>query len=131
MKQLLVTASAFALLAGGVQAGGLDRSGQPVSALFESGNYVELSFGSVSPTVEGVFNHPLAGALESGNVAPSYTQFGLALKMDVNDRLSFALIMDQPFGADVDYGTGRLSAGGHHGRVQLSRRHSAGALPAE
>lgn len=81
------------------QAGGIDRSGQPISALFEKGNYVELSFGSVSPDVTG---RDLLGNA-TGDVGADYLQFGFAYKRDINDRLSYALIVDQPFGADILY----------------------------
>lgn len=83
-------------------AGGLDRSGQPIAALFEQGRYAELSFGHTTPTVEGTFT--LAGpAIGSGNAGVPFSQVGAAYKYDIDDRLSFALILDQPFGADVDY----------------------------
>lgn len=36
----------------------------------------------------------------------SFLQLGAAYKADINDRLSYAIIYDQPFGADVDYPTG-------------------------
>ncbi|SFI85459.1 OmpP1/FadL family transporter [Celeribacter neptunius] len=87
----------------GAFAGGMDRSGQSINAIFETGTYVELSFGSVNPDVSGYFPHPLAGDLESGNMAASYTQIAGAYKRDLSDQLSMALIIDQPFGADVDY----------------------------
>lgn len=86
-----------------VSAGGLDRSGQPIAALFESGNYAEIGFGLVQPSVSGTFTHPLAGELGSGNMAEDYSQLTFALKMDLNDRLSLALILDQPYGANIDY----------------------------
>ena len=81
-----------------VSAGGIDRSGQPITAIFEDGNYVELSFGSISPSVTGT----LLGT-GSGNMAPTYTTFGMGLKTDINDQASVAIILDQPFGANVDY----------------------------
>lgn len=86
-------------------AGGIDRSGQSVGAIYEDGRYVELSYGMVTPSVSGTFTHPLAGELGSGSVAPSYSSVGLAFKTDINDKVSLALIIDQPFGADVDYDT--------------------------
>ncbi|NBT52152.1 MAG: transporter, partial [Marivivens sp.] len=82
-------------------AGGMDRSGQSITALFEEGTYAEISFGSVSPDVTGVD----ALTAPSGNAAPSYTQVGLAFKTDINDKVSLAFIMDQPFGASLDYAT--------------------------
>jgi long-subunit fatty acid transport protein len=80
-------------------AGGLDRSGQGIGVIFESGNYAELSFGAVMPDVTGVFG----AATPSGNVITDYTQLAGAVKWDINDNLSFAVIADQPFGASVYY----------------------------
>ncbi|MCU4651874.1 hypothetical protein N8I71_03475 [Roseibacterium sp. SDUM158016] len=81
-------------------AGGLDRTGLGISPLFEDGTYAELSFGFVSPTVSGVF--PVNGA-SSGDMASSYSNFGLAYKQDITDDFSIALIFETAFGAAVDY----------------------------
>ena len=94
-----LTAGAALMVGTAAFAGGLDRSGQSIGALFEDGNIVELSYGSVMPSVNGT----LMGVLDSGNVGSDYSQTGLSLKMDVNAKISFALIIDQPFGAAVDY----------------------------
>lgn len=94
---------ALAALATGAHAGGLDRSGQDVSVLFQDGNYAELSIGKVTPSISGTFTHPIAGALPSGEMANDYFQWGAAIKMQMNDQLSFALITDQPYGADIAY----------------------------
>jgi hypothetical protein len=50
------TGAGIALLLGttAAYAGGMDRSGQSITALFEEGTYAEISFGSVSPDVTGV-----------------------------------------------------------------------------
>ena len=53
MKRILMTTAAAVAFAGAAQAGGIDRSGQGLGALFENGRYFELSFGSVMPTVDG------------------------------------------------------------------------------
>jgi len=90
-----------------LHAGGIDRSGQSITALFESGRYAEFSLGSVSPNTSGtstVFSG-LAGQ-DSGNMTDSFFTFGAAYKADINDQLSYALIYDQPFGADVEYPAG-------------------------
>ncbi|MDO6511180.1 outer membrane protein transport protein [Celeribacter halophilus] len=105
MKNTTLLAASLAVGATGAYAGGMDRSGMSISPLFEDGTYVELSFGSVSPDVSGAFNHPLAGELPSGDVTPSYTQISGAYKRDLSDQLSMALIIDQPYGADIDYGS--------------------------
>ncbi len=100
MKNYALKAAALALTAGAAHAGGIDRSGTPIDALFEKGNYAELSFGYVIPDVTGTDN---IGNRYS-NVADNFTLFGGALKMDVGEKLSFALIFDQPYGSDIRYG---------------------------
>ncbi|UOA27440.1 outer membrane protein transport protein [Pseudosulfitobacter sp. DSM 107133] len=87
------------------QAGGIDRSGQSILALFENGRYAEFSLGAVSPDTSGTAVAALGG-FGSGDMTSSFVQLGAAYKADINDRLSYALIYDQPFGADVDYPTG-------------------------
>lgn len=81
-------------------AGGIDRSGQSISPLFEeggeSGGHAQLSFGTVTPSANG--NARL------GNPLNSYSPMAFAYKNDFSEQLSFALIGDQPFGADVQYG---------------------------
>ncbi|NVJ96224.1 MAG: transporter [Marivivens sp.] len=94
------TGAGIALLLGttAAYAGGMDRSGQSITALFEEGTYAEISFGSVSPDVSGSFT-----TLQSGSMAPDYRSIGLAFKTDLNDKVSLAFIVDQPFGANADY----------------------------
>jgi long-chain fatty acid transport protein len=99
MKRVITTAVALAAAATSAGAGGIDRSGQGLGALFEKGRYLELSFGLISPTVEGRD----VAAQPTGDVAATYSQLGFSYKYDVNDKVSFALNIDQPFGADVVY----------------------------
>lgn len=99
MKRLLISVAAIAAAATSAQAGGIDRSGQPLGALFEAGRYFELSFGYVSPTVDGT---DVLGNRIS-DVAGNYLLPGLSYKMDIDDSWSFALNYDQPFGSDVTY----------------------------
>ena len=101
MKNTLTVGAALLLTTSAAFAGGIDRSGQSIGAIFEEGSYAELSYGSVTPSITGSI---AGGSIESNNIAPSYGQLGLAYKRDVNDRVSGALIIDQPFGADVAYG---------------------------
>ncbi|XDA96718.1 outer membrane protein transport protein [Sulfitobacter sp. LCG007] len=101
--RLFVTSAAAAVLgASAAQSGAIDRSGQSVQVLFETGRYVELSFGNVNPAISGSGSVLLGGG-NSGDMAPSYFQFGAAFKNDINDQWSYAVIYDQPFGADIDY----------------------------
>ena len=104
---------AFAALAaigaaGPALAGGLDRSSQNIEILFEEGDIVELSLGYVAPEVSG--NDLFAGNRGTGNVAGDFVQAGIGLKQDITPALSFALIVDQPYGVDVAYDT--AAAGG-------------------
>lgn len=102
MRMAAATGAAFLLTAGAGAAAGLDRSGQPVGVLFQPGNYAELSFGFVRPEVSGTADFG-GGPVSSGSMAGDYSQLSFALKMDLSDRLSFAVIVDQPYGADVSY----------------------------
>ena len=107
MKNFLTVGAALMLTTTAATAGGIDRSGQSIGAIFEDGKYVELSYGYVTPSVDGIFTVPAGPAvgfeIGSGNVAPSYGSVGLAFKTDIDDKFSLALIIDQPFGADVAY----------------------------
>lgn len=102
---------------GSAYAAGIDRSGQDISALFESGNYIELSYGRVVPKVSG----SLAGGLmQSGNMARAYDQYGGAFKMDVNDKVSLALIFDTPYGASISYDRNTYAVGGTNAQIHSS-----------
>lgn len=115
MRRVLMTVSATALTAGSAYAGGIERSTQSVAILFEQGNYVEFTLGEVSPNVSGVQQVPLTtpAGNSSGDMAGDYTTWSLAVKTAITDKLDFALVLDEPIGADVDYaaGTGYSYAG--------------------
>ncbi|PRX32726.1 Long-chain fatty acid transport protein [Meinhardsimonia xiamenensis] len=114
MLRFSLAASCAALVAGSAIAGGLDRSGQPVSPLFEAGSYGEFTLSFVAPSVSGVATaaSPTPGA-SSGDMAADYFAYSFAFKTDISDRLSVALLHDQPWGADTDYpaGTGYFAQG--------------------
>lgn len=105
MRNTSILALTAALAAGAAHAGGVERAITPIGILFEKGNYAELSFGQVSPDVSGTQAVPLvvpAGG-NSGNMAESYLQYSLAVKTQLNDHFSLAVILDQPIGAKVNY----------------------------
>ncbi len=108
----LVLVAGLVSLGSGAAAGGIDRSGQGVGILFESGTVAELGFGRSDPTIKGV-SVPLLGNRPSGDMAKSVTTFGLGYKQQVSDRLALAVILDAPFGADIAYptATGFYAAG--------------------
>lgn len=104
----MTTAAALAAVATGAQAGGIDRSGQGLGPLFEKGRYIELSFGYLAPTVDGTD----VLTLSTGDVAGDYAQLAFSYKANINEKLSYAVIADQPFGADVVYAPTSVMLGG-------------------
>ncbi|PTV93996.1 long-subunit fatty acid transport protein [Rhodobacter aestuarii] len=115
MKNILMTASALALCATAATAGGIERSSQSVGILFEEGNYIEFNAGRAKPNVSGVQEvnagiMSLAGS-NSGDMAENYNTYSLSAKFRINDKLDFALVLDEPVGADVYYPMGSSLAG--------------------
>lgn len=103
MTRFWGSAGLLALMTTGTaMAGGIERSAPSVSLLFEEGRYGEFSYGYVNPSVSGTFG---AGT-PSGDMAPGYSLVGFGYKQDFGDNLDFALVVDQPVGADVAYPTG-------------------------
>lgn len=107
MKTRVLASAALIVSAASAQAGGLDRSGQNVGVLFEDGNVLEFSFAFVDPDVTGT---DLATTAAIGNVADSFVTAGVGLKMELNENLSFAFIVDEPYGSDVTYPGSRLTS---------------------
>ena len=102
MKKYMTSLTALCLATGGAHAGALDRTGQSVDVLFETGRYGEFSIARVSPDVSGR-DFALTSTGGSGDIGATYWQFGAAYKADWDDRFSYALIFEEPFKADTDY----------------------------
>lgn len=105
MKYAMTGAAALLMTTVAAQAGGIERYNQGLAPLFEKGNYVELGFGHVRPTISGKDRAPaaLGGPYNTGDVAGSYNQVGLAYKHQFNEQLSGLLMVNEPFGADIRY----------------------------
>ncbi len=115
MKTAYVGTAVWLLCSTIVHAGGVERSNQFLGPLFEPGNYLELSYGHVSPSITGADLPlgPYPGGERTGDIASSYNSFGFAYKHQFNDAWSAAIILDQPFGADLAYPTsGSINLGG-------------------
>ncbi len=100
MRHILTTLGALALTTTAMNAGGFERSTNPIGFMYEKGSYAELSFGYIMPTVKGAAG---GGFAPSGDVGDSYSQVGLAFKMDLNEKLSLGIQLDPSFGANVTY----------------------------
>ena len=116
MKKFTTVGAALMLTTTAAYAGGIDRSGQSIGAIFEDGKYVELSYGYVMPSVTGT--DPFTTG--SDNIAPDYGNVGLAFKTDLDDKVSLALIIDQPFGANVSYDNAAYLIGGSGANVETT-----------
>lgn len=110
-KNVILAAIAVAAGASTAYAGGIDRSGQWITPLFHKGNYAQIGLGYVNPSVSGQDVAAFGGG-QTGNVANSFPLPSLALKQDITNRLSYALILDEGFGADTSYGAGSIALGG-------------------
>ncbi len=108
MKNALSAGAALLLSTSIATAGGLDRSGNAYSVLFEEGNYVQLSFSSTMPDVSG--DYPgIAGGGSTGNMANDYISAGLALKYAISDQVDLGLFINQPYGASSEYSQGAFA----------------------
>ncbi|MGR3836909.1 MAG: hypothetical protein ACU0A2_01010 [Cognatishimia sp.] len=105
MINKITGAVAASLLATTAIAGGLDRSGQGTSAIFNDPGTVSFSAGQVMPSITGTdsLGNPL-------DVAPSYTRLGGSFVMEMSENFNVGFIYDQPFGADIAYGGSPLTS---------------------
>lgn len=106
MKTLFMMTVAMVAQAGMAQAGGIDRTGQFLGPVFEAtgpgGNYVQLSYASVDPSMK---------TSTGGDPLTHYSSFGFAYKRQLSDAFSLTLLHDQPFGAGVQYPSGPVFGG--------------------
>ena len=100
LKKLTTALILAALPTAGAFAAALDRSGQSIAAFLQPGNYFEAGISVLDPDVSGTTN---ATNQNTGDMAGDYYFPHAALKLQLNDKFSFGLIYDQPFGADAEY----------------------------
>lgn len=81
-------------------AGNLDRNKTPIDLIFDKGNRAELTMTVVEPSVTG---RDRSNTLV-GNVGENFGSVAAGVKLQFGKRLSFAMIYDQPYGADTQYG---------------------------
>lgn len=100
MKTYALATAALAVSAVSAHAVGLDRSARPTGLIFEDGNVLEFSIGGANPSIDGTD----VAAQQTGNIGESFVIWGAGLRYEINDKLSFGVIIDEPYGADVFYG---------------------------
>jgi len=129
MKNTLKLTAALMLTTTAATAGGIERGSNAYSVLFEEGNYVALSFSTVRPDVSGDYpaGVPFGGG-STGNMSKDYTNAGLALKYELNNRFDVGLFLNQPYGANADYPDGAyagLSADWESNQIALVLKYQA------
>ncbi len=105
MRKYLLTSVAI-LAAGPALAGGVERSNQSMAILFEQGNYLEFGASYTRPRVSG--EAQANPNISTGNMSEDFWALDLRFRGQINDQLSYAIIIDEPIGANVAYpdGTG-------------------------
>lgn len=99
MKKRFMAAAMCSMVAGAGYAGEIQRASDVSPILFEDGdNYLEFSVAAVNPDLSGTF-----AGMVTGDITEAYRNFSLGYKRQVNDRLTFAIVGNQPYGADVSY----------------------------
>lgn len=88
-----------ALTSSTAMAGGLERGTWSPNILYEEGNYLELSWGRVNPSVTGL----AGGIIPISNINPDYDQINFGLKLDLSDQLAISLTSYEPSGYDLQY----------------------------
>jgi long-subunit fatty acid transport protein len=106
MKKSIMTAAAIGVGATGAFAGGIERARTDTSILFEDGAHLKFSVSRVSPDISGEYPGGALGTGSTGNMANSYTSLSLGYKRDLNEKLSYALTISQPYGASATYSSG-------------------------
>ncbi len=106
-RQLLWAGSALMLMPVAALGAGIERTPPSSRILFEDGRYIEFSYSHVTPTLEGdggVYpNAAPAAPNGTGNLLDSYAALGFGYKADLNDQLSYAIIVDESAGVDTYY----------------------------
>jgi len=100
MKKLTLSTSVFTLLASTALAGGIDRSGQWITPIFDKGDVVTFSVATVDPNV--------SGTRDTNDVTTRYSPVSFSIKKALTENVDVAIIADQPFGANISYTDGPL-----------------------
>lgn len=103
LHQLALAVAIATLPTTSVFAAALDRSGQPMNAFFQDGNYFEAGLSVLDPTVSGKEAGTTPTSRNVPDMGESYIFPTAALKLQPHEKVSVALLYDQPFGAEAEY----------------------------
>lgn len=113
MKKITLAAASLGFAAATAHAGEIQREPDRSQILYEEGKtYLEFSASVVTPDVSAS-SSALSPAAGSGNMTERFQNYSLGFKQEINERLTYAIVANQPYGANVDYvaGTGYPFAG--------------------
>lgn len=113
------TLSAISLAVSSAHAAGIEYSKQSVAPLFETGNYVELSYAYVDPKIEGTD----AAGNKINDMMDDFDLPGAAIKIAPTPSTALAVIYEKPFGVDTKYPSGNIfsnSLGTTEARVETT-----------
>lgn len=104
-------AALLGLMATQATAGGLDTTGQPITFIFSEGRVAEVSLGVLHTNLSGQ-DAAFLGGRATGNIAQNTFLPSFSYKQDMTDRLSFGILLERPFGAEIAYAPGASFAFG-------------------
>ena len=94
-KTVLLTLP-FTLLASAASAGGMEKTALSTAFMFEDGNYAEISYQNSDYDVS-------SSSGGNASVVGDFKTSNFALKLDVDDRLSFGITKYRQSAIDIDY----------------------------
>jgi long-chain fatty acid transport protein len=101
---------AVTALPGGAAAAGIERVVPSARLLFREGGFAQFELAHIRPRHRGTggsfAGEPIEG--RTGNVFDSYEQASFTIRDDIAPRLSYAVTVDQPWGADTFYRQGTV-----------------------
>ena len=102
MKKITLAAASLGIAATTAQAGEIQRAPDVSQILYENGKtYLEFSASVVTPDVRA--SSSALGASGSGNMTARFQNYAVGFKQQVNEKLTYAIVANQPYGANVDY----------------------------
>jgi long-chain fatty acid transport protein len=114
MKTQFTIAAALMMTTTAASASGIDRNLTNYGILFEAGNYVELSYATVSPSVSGTYGDGIIGLTgsvgDTGNMSKDFNTLSGSVKYDLTNKLALGLFSNKPFGANAEYPSGLYTA---------------------